>query len=70
MDSTEHTKMALEVSHDHLPEDPYDAERPQHQGLLLVLDGFYKTYKDLDISPMVALTRPHRLTLRGRVTTV
>ena len=55
MDSTEHTRMSLEVIQSQLPEDPYDVDRPQHQKILLVLNGFYQTYKGMDVSPTVTL---------------
>ena len=45
MDSTDHSKLKLEVLLSQLNEDPFDVDRP-HQKILLVLHKFYLMCKD------------------------
>ena len=55
MDSTDSTKLKLEVLLSQLSEDPFDVERSQHQKTLLVLHKFYLTCKDMGIDAQIAL---------------
>jgi len=58
MDSTDHSKLKLEVLLSQLSEDLFDVERPQHRKILLVLHKFYLTCKDTGIDAQTALQVP------------
>ena len=55
MDSTDHSKLKLEVLLSQLNEDPFDVDRPQHQKILSVLNKFYQICKDMGIDAQTSL---------------